>query len=289
MLYQNLRDARRRGRAGFTLVELIVVLVVLAALAALVIPTLGFVRDQADTALSANGAQQVLNNLEQFKAATGRYPDRLDTLVDETGSFYAPIYTTSAGNPYIGDILNGSGANGNFAYYYMANGGGISEVAVHDSTNISGSSGFDPNAGGTTQSLGSGTNLVMITAGTSASAGFSDKRPSIIRAAFPNQITSTEATVPDGHTLVLLGVGATNSAVGSTMAQAPLAPEKAAYDFDQYDRFIAVFDVTGGGPNFRGQMKLVAVLDPQFNVVARNIRAYKNSTPDDNQGSSVTP
>ncbi|MCG8652640.1 MAG: prepilin-type N-terminal cleavage/methylation domain-containing protein [Pirellulales bacterium] len=274
-------------RVGFTLIELIIVLLVLASLAALIVPTLGFVKDQADTSLSANGAQQVLNNLEQFKAATGRYPNRLDTLVDETGAAYAPVYSIGGpGNPYIGSVQDSSG--GNFFYYFMANGGGLSEVSVHDSTNVEGASGFDPNAPGTTTPLDSSTQLVIAQEGES----YTGKRGAIISTCFPNQdpndAAAGRATIPDGHTLVFMGVGANNSAVGATMTQAPLSPEKSAFDENQYDRFIAVFDVSGGGPNFRGQVKLKAVLDPQFNVVARNIAAYKSSTPGDDFGQSST-
>ncbi len=272
-------------RLGFTLIELIIVLLVLASLAALVVPTLGFVKDQADTSLTANGAQQVLNNLEQFKAATGRYPNRLDSLVDESGNWYSPIYTISDGNPYIGTIENGGGPS--FAWYFMEHGGGMTEVVQHDSTNVPGSRGYDPNAPGVTVPIDGSTPLNVVLAGTS----YTGKRAQIISACFPNQnpadVAANRATVPEGHTLVLLGVGASNAAVGSTMTQPPLAPEKSAYDPDQYDRFIAVFDVQRTGPNFRGQVKLKAVLDPEFNVVSRNITAYRNSSPDDSFGSSA--
>ncbi|MEM6469816.1 MAG: prepilin-type N-terminal cleavage/methylation domain-containing protein [Planctomycetota bacterium] len=273
---------RNRSR-GFTLIELIIVLAVLASLAALVVPTLGFVKDQTDTSLAANGAQQVLNNLETFKAATGRYPNRMDSLIDDSGQFYAPVYDISGGTaPYIGEVSGG----GDFTWYFIQNGAGMSEVAVHDSSNIPGSSSFDPNAPGIAQPISSAP-LNLVQAGTSHTG----KRGDIISTCYPNQdpvdVANGRATVPEGHTMLLLGVGATNSAVGATMAQAPLAPTKSAYNPDDYDRFIAVFDVTRGGPNFRGQMTLKAVLDPQFNVVARNIEAYQASTPDDSFGSSA--
>lgn len=280
-----MRSASRsdRRRAGFTLIELIIVLAVLASLAALVVPTLGFVKDQTDTSLAANGAQQALNNLETFKAATGRYPDRLDSLMDETGNFYQPIYDISGGTaPYIGEVTGSS----DFIWYFIQNGGGMSEVAVHDSTNVPGASSFDPNKAGVSAPISSSP-LNIVREGTS----YTGKRAAILSTCFPNQdptdVAAGRATVPEGHTLVLMGIGASNAAVGATMAQAPLAPTKSAYDPDEYDRFIAVFDVTSGGPNFRGQMKLKAVLDPQFNVVARNIAAYQSSTPDDSFGSSA--
>ncbi|MEM9828320.1 MAG: prepilin-type N-terminal cleavage/methylation domain-containing protein [Planctomycetota bacterium] len=273
----------RRGVAGFTLIELIIVLAVLASLAALVVPTLGFVKDQTDTSLAGYGGQLALNNLETFKAATGRYPNRLDSLIDDTGNFYAPIYDISGGTaPYIGEVTGSS----DFIWYFIENGGGMSEVAVHDSTNVPGSSGFDPNRAGVSAPISS-TPLNIVRAGTTHTG----KRSQIISTCFPNQdpvdVAAGRATVPEGHTLVLMGIGASNSAVGATMTNAPLAPTKSAYDPDEYDRFIAVFDVTSGGPNFRGQMVLKAVLDPQFNVVARNIAAYQSSTPGDSFGSSA--
>ena len=269
------------SRAGFTLLELIIVLVVLAALAAMVIPTLGWVKDQADAATTAAGAQELLNNLEIYKGATGRYPQRLDTMIDETGALNADMYGSASS---YGSVVAGGGS----AYYYMTNGAGITQVTQHISSQSS-ATGGDPNTATTVVALDGSTPLFVMAAGTVADTTYTDKTALIIQAAFPNQTNPTTSVVPDGHTLVFLGVGSKNSAAGSTMTGAPLAPEKAGSDPNDYDRYIAVFDVQAGGSNARGQMQLRAVLDPEFNVVARNLKFYKNSGPQDDEGNYVAP
>jgi len=267
---------KQTSRAGFTLIELIIVLLVMASLAALVVPTLGFVKDQSDTALSANGAQGVLNNLEQYKVAFGNYPDGFDTLVDESGAFHSRVFNIGGTVPY-GTVAPGGGAG--FAHYWMSMGAGMRQVAVHDSTNTGLDS--DPNVPGVLVPLDGSINLMVMEPGhVPATPSFSPKEGLIIAACFPTQADPAVPVVPAGHTLVFLGVGATNTAVGNTMTSAPLAPEKSGSDTSQYDRFIAVFDVSPGGATNRGRADLKLVLDPEFNVVARNVDFYQGTRED---------
>ena len=267
-------NQRRANSRAFTLLELIVVLVVLAALASMVIPTLGFVKDQSDTATAAATAQEVLNNLEIFKASTGRYPNRLETMVNTDGDYYSRAYGTSAGLfPY------GTIGTGGFAYYGFNNGGGMTEVANHDETAT------DPNNSGVVAPLNNTTQFCVIDA-TQAQPFYESKARRIVNTCFPNQADRGNPIVPDNHTLIALAVGNLNGAVGSTMTDAPLCPEKSGSNPDNYDRFIAVFDVdfSGGGATGRGQVKLKCVLDSEYNVVATNLRYYKNSGPNDSLG-----
>ena len=266
------------SRLGFTLIELLLVLLVIAALAAVVIPTLGFVKDQADTSITASTAQEILNNLETFKASTGKYPNRFDSLISTDGSYYSRAYATSGGQfPY------GVVGTGNFAYYYMTNGAGVTEVCVHDEAAT------DPNNSNQVVAIDDATQFCVIDAA-QAQPFYESKARTIVNACFPNQTDSSNPIVPDGHTLVALGVGSRNGAVGATMTEAPLCPEKSGSNPDNYDRYIAVFDVdSSGGSTGRGQIKLKAVLDSEYNVVATNLRYYKNSGADDDQGVYVEP
>lgn len=274
----NVRRHGRRARAGFTLLELIIVLVVLVALAALVIPLLGFVRDQANFATAAAGAAETLNNLEIYKASTGNYPNRMDTLTNDSGGYYANMYGASAGQfPY-----GSTGTNASVAYY-LSHGAGMTEFMAHDETVE------DPNASTETGTpiAGSAASFAIIDPD-SVAPFYEAKMRRIVRAAFPNQSGGSgpnDVAVPDGHFLVALGVGARNSTVGNTMLSAPVHQ---AGDPETYTRYIAVFDVSAG-PTGRGKVQLKLVLDSEFEVIAKNIANYTASGPVDEEATFTPP
>lgn len=267
-----------RARGGFTLLELIIVLVVLVALAALVVPTLGFVRDQAGFATSAAGAAEVLNNLEIYKASTGNYPNRLDTLVGTDGAVFDKLYGASTGSFVYGTIAP-AGSVG----YYLENGGGMSEFMQH----TQGAS--DPNASTETNApVDRSTASFAIIDPDSANPTYAAKMRRIVRAAYPNQTGgsgSSDVAIPEGHTLVALGVGPRASCVGTTMTSAPVHTGAAE---DTYSRYIAIFDVSAG-PTFRGKVQLKLVVDSEFEVLAKNVANYKASGPVDEEAVFEAP
>lgn len=219
----------------------------------------------------------MLNNLEQYKAATGSYPDRLDNLLNTNGDAYAALYSD-------GQFRYGSIGTGNFLWYSMTNGAGMSQVAVQDETrtNFSGDPVFedDPNNASIPQDIGPTTQFCIVDP--AAAAGpWASKARRMVLTAYPNQADPNDPGVPSGHTLIALGIGHINSAVGSTMTQAPLCPEKSGSDQDDYDRFIGLFDIGPGGSNGRGSMNLRAVVDSEFNTVAKNLEYYEESGPSD--------
>jgi len=275
----NLRERIRRRSVprGFTLLELIIVLFVLATLAALVVPTIGFIRKQAEFSSKAAGAAEVLNNLELYRASTGNYPNRLDTLVNTDGTVYSGVYL---GFPY------GTVTSGFTPGYYLANGGGITELVNHDdsATNPNDSSQGTP-AVPTSSFSGPAASFCVIdpSAVDSSSPSF-PKLERIVRAAYPNQVDASSGTtsgvaIPEGHQLVCLGVGSRAACVGTTMTSAPI--DVGAEDSD-YGRYIAVFDVSQG-PTGRGKVQLKLVLDSQFEVLAKNIENYEGHSPQDEE------
>lgn len=271
-------SAKRPRVRGFTLLELIIVLVVLAALAALVVPVLGWVRDQAKFATAAAGAAEVLNNLEIYKAATGKYPDRMDTLVNTSGAYYTKAYGASSGGYPYGSIVDSS----SFVYYYLSNGAGMTEFMQHDEAST------DPNnsSGTLAPVAGSAASFLTIDPATTNST-YAAKMRRIVRAAYPNQTgTGNSVAIPTGHTLVVLGVGARASTNGSTMTNAPIHSGGAE---GTYQRYLAVFDVSAG-PTNRGKVQLKMVLDSEFEVLATNVANYKASGPTDDEATpAATP
>lgn len=282
MLRLKLEAFRRSRSAGnckaFTLLELIIVLFVLAALAALVVPTLGYVRDQADHATAAAGAAEVLNNLEIYKASTGNYPNRLDTLVADGGSAYSKLYPIdSSGKFAYGDLSTG------FEYYYLGNGGGMTEFMMHDE------SVEDANASTETAQATEGSSAsFLVIDPEQVSPYYEAKMRRIVRAAYPNQSggsTANDVAIPDGHSLVVLGVGSRASCIGTTMTSAPV---HGGAEDGKYSRYIAVFDVWAGGTG-RGSVQLKLVTDSEFEVIAKNISNYEATGPTDDEAIYTEP
>lgn len=273
------RNVSRSAR-GFTLLELIIVLVVLAALAALVIPTLGFVRDQAKYATGAAGAAEVLNNLELYKSANGFYPARMDSLVNSAGTNYtkANPSATSTATPKMGALLNDDGT-----YSYMMSNGGITSIVHHDE------SATDPNQSTSTQApitLGFASPGKFLTIDpATADSRYLSFANEIVNAAFPNQASVASPQIPADHKLIALGVGSRASNIGTTMTSAPTWPGAKE---GKYSRYIAIFDVWAGASG-RGQVTLKAVVDTEYGSIASNVKAFKGAAPGDANGVYTTP
>jgi general secretion pathway protein G len=73
----------RRGAAGFTLIELLVVLVILGLLAAFVAPQVLNYLGRAKTDAASVQVQNIASILDLYRLDTGRYPERLEDLVEQ--------------------------------------------------------------------------------------------------------------------------------------------------------------------------------------------------------------
>jgi prepilin-type N-terminal cleavage/methylation domain-containing protein len=273
-------------RRGFTLLELIIVLAVLAALAALVVPILGWVRDQSKYATAAAGAAEALNNLEIYKAANGKYPDRFDSLVDTSGAAFGGLYDVMTAPSIPDGYKFGSIVAGSTVSYGFTNGGGPANVVAHTPYPASVTSSYDPNA--STESAAAtaiSASQVLTIDPTTSNSLYVAKVRRIVRAAFPNQTDPANPRIPTGHTLVALGIGSRVASTGSTMMSAPVHQGAAV---GKYGRFIAVFAVSPG-PTGRGKIQLKMVLDSEFEVAAKNVTNYQGSGPVDDQGVYVAP
>lgn len=84
MIRRRFRSRRaRRGAAGFTLIELLVVLVILGLLAAFVAPQVLNYLGRAKTDAASVQIQNISSILDLYRLDTGRYPERLEDLVEQ--------------------------------------------------------------------------------------------------------------------------------------------------------------------------------------------------------------
>ena len=76
------RGPRRCGR-GFTLIELLVVFAILATLLTLAVPRYFSSVERSKEAVLKQNLSTVRNALDQFHSDTGKYPERLEELVEK--------------------------------------------------------------------------------------------------------------------------------------------------------------------------------------------------------------
>jgi prepilin-type N-terminal cleavage/methylation domain-containing protein len=250
-------------RRALTLIELVVVLVVLAALAALLVPRLGFVKDSADTVQAASGAGEVANNLEIYKATTGLYPLRLDSLLNKDASgLYTQFFSTSGAAAPNWLQMEDLGAGKSItAQGYSLIRSGITTVMDHaDYTVLS-----DPSASGTIE-RDLNTSGKVATVVTSSSTG-----------ARIMQYAGFDAATLGNTKLVALGVGPRCSLVGQTMAS---VPRMSMSDQDHYGRFIAIFACYDSGFGLATKSaELRCVVDARGVPVDTRLNQYRLTTP----------
>ena len=307
-MQKHLRSDKRRS--GFTLIELIIVLVVLASLAALVVPMVGWARIQANYATSAAGASEAFNNLELYRSATGEYPARFDSLVnDGEASLYltngngVSVWGPDAQLDDVAELASAQAdAGGNpigYLSYFLANDGSLTSFVSHDGSSSSYSGPNTSTDGSPTYTPGGEVVPAVTAPGPDGVAGNEDdvvttpavlqdlavvKRTGsgrvgtlarIIRTAYPDQADPLNSTIPDGHTLIAVGIGGRNGAVGSTMST---PPQYGGSEPGAYARFIAFFDVQAGSTG-RGRVQLKMVTDPNFAQIAQSVDRFKAAGP----------
>lgn len=76
------KAGRKRGKSGFTLVELLVVIVVLAVLAAIVLPKFMNSSTRSKESALKSDLKLARNAISMFQADTGKYPNSLADLAE---------------------------------------------------------------------------------------------------------------------------------------------------------------------------------------------------------------
>lgn len=318
MLCLRFHNRANRRSSGFTLIELLIVLVVLASLAALVVPMLGWARQQSAFATAASGAAEAFNNLELYRAATGRYPDRFDSLLTNDGQLYT---TTSDGRNVwqgpirldsVAEVAPGSGTGAlsmNIISYYLAGDASLTSFVNHNPNAASTFSGPNTSTEGSQVFTVNGEITPAVTdPGPDGILGNADDivtTPAVLQnvAVVRRVATASPFMAPGGtNTGTLARIiraaypdqvnpntptipeGHALIAVGIGSRNSAVGstmssiPQAAGVEAGNYGRYIAFFDVEAG-PTGRGRVNLKLVTDPTFATIGTNIDRYKGAGP----------
>jgi len=228
---------------GMTLIELSVVLLVLIGLAGLTLPYVsGFVSKTHNSTSSDTGVS-LFSALQLYQTQNNSLPNNLNSLIDLTTSLPATYLDNTFAGKTVGTAY--SGIPTNYALFAPVVGSVANAI---NSLNVAGitlltslpTGTVTPNADGTfTPSLPNGTFTPEV-AGAAPALLVTDST-----GLGTNIATALNYTVPTGHNLIVLGVGAANSAVGKTLANVPVHfGDKASLQPTlTYSRFLAAVDV----------------------------------------------
>jgi len=252
------RCLRPRLRGGFTLLEVVVVIGILAVLAGLLVPQLANMWRPAQTAAEADTQAELMNYLSLYEARTQSYPTQFDSLMGSDGSAgYAQMSKDVFGGKKKLTLTTLTDDTTNGKYFTSLKKAGITTVMWHDET-VSPPS----NSGTILHTLAAGDTLATI----NPSAGpFDTPRQDPQAAIYP-------AGLPDGVKLIVLGIGPSCTAVGVTMASAPISPHPESYLY--YRRYLAVFAAYADGTRAR----LKAVLDRHADTLDDTLRKYQEES-----------
>ncbi len=265
-------------RSGFTLIEMVMVLVILTALAALVVPIVDYIRRTSDKSSASFAMKQVVENLGMYRTTVGKYPGKLDSLMEGDGSATSTteLTTLRLGSKVAPALLNSGELNRVDDMF--------GTVMQHDTANayrnFQGNSGANEIVAGST---GQTTFLAVTNTGIidsiypNASTNASGVYPNMSESGLELGQVALGAN-PDGSfqtaRIIVLGVGPATEADGRTMQSAPAYA--AVNGLEDYNRFFAMFAVYDGytvtkRPQLKGALDSTGdFLDQELIEVAEN-------------------
>lgn len=250
-----------KNQAGMTLIELTVVLLVLIGLAGLTLPYVSGFIGKTHNSTSADSGSALYSALTLYQTQNLSYPQNLNLLSNTTGTTAAPLsyldngFTANTTNfSAISDVANATDGSGNIAS--SLSNAGITKVALLPT------GGVTVNADGTYTATGNiaaaGATFTPEIVGATINSAVSNNKfitDSVGGYIYTNAGYGGVAkkgisgalgyNVPNGHRMIVLGVGAANSAVGKSLASVPVhfGDKGSLQPTYTYSRFLAAVDV----------------------------------------------
>jgi type II secretory pathway pseudopilin PulG len=247
---QNYNLKAMKNQAGMTLIELTVVLLVLIGLAGLTLPYVSGFISKTHNSTSADTGSNLFTALQRYQVENASIPSNLNALVDTTGntlSTYLDNSWVTGGTGHTNfSALSGASTTGALASLAAA---GINSYAVLPI----GASSLLPD-GTFSNTLSSGATFTPETLGVTPTVLVTDSVGGLT--ATPAQAAAHTSiagalgyNVPTNHALIVLGVGASNTAVGKTLASVPVhfGDKGNLQPTYTYSRFLAAVDVDTTG------------------------------------------
>ena len=238
----------RRSAGGFTLIELVIVVGILALLSGLVLPNLDVFKQKANKAVSATDMADMSRVIQQFYAQYTAYPDKWDSLMNNTGTaFWAASYDANKNLlPGLDSELTGGpipGSPTKLTLDTISNDGELRSLTRMGIRNV-----LDAGATSCTDLPTDCfiTARALVTGATVATVNPADPDgQAIINHLYPQQANSASPVVPTGKHLVVCGIGPLNTMVGAAVQEIPLYPNRDPTQ--EYCRFLVVFEASDDG------------------------------------------
>lgn len=248
-----LRRLARSTQRGFTLIELVVVVAILVILTGLVLPKLDLFKLKANKGVAAANMAGVDRYIESFRVQRDRYPDRLDSLIENgTTNLFTELDPQCLGIPAPATphkLTTTTIASAD--ELRSLNRVGILTVEDH----VAG--GFPSNSGSVPRLLANGSTVATLNFATDPDA------QNIMKNLYPPL-----GIPPLGKKVVVFGVGPLNEMIGDVLHNAPFYANSDQTRY--YTRFFTCFEVDGGG----GRARFLTTIGSDGDLISEEIEDF---------------